>query len=131
MIAFIKSLWRDRRGNVLVIVAAAMPLVIGGAGLATDTIQWTLWKRQLQRAADSAAVAGVYDREATSGSTSTASAAVTRDLSLNLHTYYGLKTGYPVTTFPANSGVKTNQVAVTVAIQRRLSFSSFFMSKWI
>ena len=128
MIAFIKRLWGDRRGNVLAIVAAAMPLIIGGAGLATDTIQWTLWKRQLQRAADSAAVAGVYDREATSGSTSTASAAVDRDLTLNLHTYYGLKTGYPVTTFPANSGVLNNQVSVTLAIQRRLSFSSFFMS---
>lgn len=128
MIAFMKSLWRDKRGNVLAIVAASMPLIIGGAGLATDTIQWTLWKRQLQRAADSAAVAGVYDREAASGATTTTSAAVTRDLSLNLHSYYGLKTGYPQTTFPANSGVKNNQVSVTVAIQRKLSFSSFFMS---
>ena len=128
MIAFMKSLWRDRRGNVLAIVAAAMPLIIGGAGLATDTIQWTLWKRQLQRAADSAAIAGVYDRTATAGSTSTAAATVSHDLGLNLHSYYGLKTGYPLVTFPANSGVKTNQVAVTVAIQRRLSFSSFFMS---
>ena len=128
MIAFMKSLWRCKRGNVLAIVAASMPLIIGGAGLATDTIQWTLWKRQLQRAADSAAVAGVYDREAASGATTTTAAAVTRDLSLNLHSYYGLKTGFPVTTFPANSGLKNNQVAVTVAIQRKLSFSSFFMS---
>ena len=41
MIAFIKKLWRDKRGNALVIVAAAMPLVLGSAGLASDTIQWT------------------------------------------------------------------------------------------
>ena len=60
MIAFMKSLWRDRRGNALVIAAAALPLVLGSAGLASDTIQWALWKRQLQRAADSAALAGVY-----------------------------------------------------------------------
>ena len=62
MIDFVKKLCRDRRGNVLAIAAAAMPLVMGSAGLATDTIQWVLWKRQLQRAADSAAIAGVYER---------------------------------------------------------------------
>ena len=40
--------------------AAAMPLFIAAAGLATDTVQWTLWKRQIQRQADSAALAGAY-----------------------------------------------------------------------
>ena len=47
MIAFMKKLWRDRRGNALMIAGAALPLLVGSAGLATDTIQWTLWKRQL------------------------------------------------------------------------------------
>ena len=60
MISSLKRLWRDRRGNTLAIAGAALPLVLGSAGLASDTIQWTLWKRQLQRAADSAAMAGVY-----------------------------------------------------------------------
>ncbi|MEO6255853.1 MAG: pilus assembly protein TadG-related protein [Sphingomicrobium sp.] len=128
MFAFLKRLRDDRRGNVLAIIAASMPLIIGGAGLATDTIQWTLWKRQLQRAADSAAIAGVYDREAAGGSTSTASAAVTHDLVLNLHTSNAMKTGFPTVSFPANSGSATNQVKVTVAIQKPLSFSSFFMA---
>ncbi|QNP42759.1 Tad domain-containing protein [Sphingomonas daechungensis] len=58
MISSIKRLWRDRRGNTLAIAGAALPLVLGSAGLASDTIQWTLWKRQIQRAADSAAYAG-------------------------------------------------------------------------
>ena len=57
-----RKIWNDDTGNVLVVMAATMPLFIGAAGLATDTIQWTLWKRQLQRAADSAAIAGVYER---------------------------------------------------------------------
>ena len=43
MIAFMKSLWRDRRGNAILVAAAAMPMVIGAAGLTTDTIQWTLY----------------------------------------------------------------------------------------
>ena len=42
MIKFFRKLWRDRRGNALVIAAAALPLVIGSAGLASDTIQWVL-----------------------------------------------------------------------------------------
>jgi Flp pilus assembly protein TadG len=60
MFKFLKKLLRDRRGNALIIAGAALPLIIGAAGLATDTVQWALWKRQLQRAADSAALAGVY-----------------------------------------------------------------------
>lgn len=128
MISFLKKVLGDKRGNTLAIAAAAFPLVIGAAGLATDTIQWTLWKRQLQRAADSAAIAGVYDRESANGSTANTTAAVSHDLTLNLHTFYSLKSGYPTVSFPANSGVLTNQVSVTVAIQQPLAFSSFFMS---
>ena len=60
MIRFFRKLWQDRRGNALVIAGAALPIVVGVAGLATDTIQWALWTRELQRAADSAAFAGVY-----------------------------------------------------------------------
>jgi Flp pilus assembly protein TadG len=135
MIKFIRKILKDRRGNALVIAGASLPMIVGAAGLATDTIQWTLWKRQLQRAADSAAIAGVYDRSgSSSGSTSTVDAAVTHDLSLNLHTFYGLKGGNPncggncTISFPADSGVVTSQVKVTIALQRRLPFSSMFMS---
>jgi Flp pilus assembly protein TadG len=128
MIRFFRRLMKDRRGNALVIGAACLPLIVGAAGLASDTIQWTLWKRQLQRAADSAAIAGVYDRANASGATSTVSATVTHDLSLNLHTYYGLKTGYPAVSYPADSGVEVDQVKVTLAIQRSLPFSSMFLS---
>ena len=134
MFAFLKKLWRDRRGNALVIAGAALPMLVGAAGLATDTIQWTLWKRQLQRAADSAAIAGVYERESTSGGTSTVDGTVTHDLSLNLHTFYSLKTGNPncsgkcTISFPADSGVETDQVQVTIALQQKLAFSSLFLS---
>src|SRR3954453_24006559 len=76
MIKFFRKLWRDRRGNALVIAGAALPLIIGSAGLASDTIQWVLWKRQLQRTADSAAIAGVY----ATMQTQTVSAAVNTDV---------------------------------------------------
>lgn len=128
MIEFIRKLLKDRKGNTLAIAAAFLPVVVGAAGLATDTIQWTLWKRQLQRAADSAAIAGVYDRSSSNGSTSTVPATVAHDTTLNLHTWMGLKSGYPAINYPADFGVMTYQVQVTLAVQQRLPFSSLFMS---
>src|SRR3954454_20814260 len=134
MISFFGKLMRSRRGNVLAIAAATMPLFIAAAGLATDTIQWTLWKRQLQRAADSAAISGVYNRESNDGRTTGAingtatDTAVAHDLTVNLHTFYSLKTGFPTISYPADSGVMTDQVTATVAIQQPLSFSSLFLT---
>ena len=56
----LRSLLRSDRGNVLLIGAAAMPLLMGSAGFAIDTIQLGFWKRQMQRAADSASLAGAH-----------------------------------------------------------------------
>ncbi|QIK79426.1 hypothetical protein G7077_11445 [Sphingomonas piscis] len=128
MISLLKKLWNDRSGNALVVVCATMPLVVAAAGLASDTIQWTLWKRQLQRAADSAAIAGVYDRSQNTGATTYTNAAVTRDLALNDHTWMALKTGYPQVSFPADSGVAKYQVEVSLAVQQPLPFSAFFLT---
>ncbi|MEN3971630.1 pilus assembly protein TadG-related protein [Sphingomicrobium sp. XHP0235] len=121
------KVWNDDRGNVLVIMAATMPLLIGTAGLATDTVQWTLWKRQLQRAADSAAIAGVYERVQVGANQTKVEAAVTEDLSLNNNTGIALSTGYPKVTMPAATGDQSIPVRVELAIERRLSFSGMFM----
>ncbi len=128
MFNFLRKLFKDKRGNALIIAAAAMPLMIGSAGLATDTIQWAMWKRQLQRAADSAAIAGVYDRANNSGLTSTTSTAVSHDLSLNQHTGLSLQAGYPQISYPTDTTTKVDQVTVTLAVQRKLSFSGMFMT---
>jgi hypothetical protein len=42
MISWFRKLWQDKRGNAIMIAGAMLPLVVGAAGLATDTIQWTL-----------------------------------------------------------------------------------------
>jgi hypothetical protein len=57
---WLKRLRKDERGNALIIGAAALPLLLGSAAFAVDTIQITLMKRQLQRGADSAALAGAF-----------------------------------------------------------------------
>jgi hypothetical protein len=99
---------------------------VGAAGLASDTIQWTLWKRQLQRAADSGAIAGVYTRIKTN-TLAAVTAAVNQDESLNLHTWMGLKAA-PTVTLLADSGNMSNQVRVQYQVQQSLPFSSLFMN---
>jgi hypothetical protein len=59
-LSWLKDLYSSERGNVLVVGAAVMPLLLGSAAVAVDTIQLSVWKRQLQRAADSGAIAGAY-----------------------------------------------------------------------
>jgi hypothetical protein len=133
MSKLLRKMWNDERGNALIIAGAALPLLVGSAGLATDTIHWTLWKRELQRAADSAAIAGVYTRISTN-STDTVAAAVNHDLTLNQHTgaiddvAISLLATYPKVTFPANNGDLQKQVHVELAVQKSLPFSSMFMS---
>ena len=130
MIEAFKRLWNNERGNALILAGAALPLLIGSAGLATDTIEWALWKRQLQRAADSAAIAGVYANIATQD----VSVAVNSDVDkgsnfarsgTNPNKYLLLNA--PVITQPAVAQ-GTNAVAVTLQMQQKLSFSSLFMS---
>jgi hypothetical protein len=58
--SWFRRLLKSERGNVLAIGAAIMPVVIGSAAVGLDTIQMALWKRQLQRSADSAALAGAF-----------------------------------------------------------------------
>lgn len=126
MIAFFRRLWKNKRGNAIVIAGAALPMIVGCAGLASDTIQWTLWKRELQRAADSAAMSGVYTRIATDTQDAVASS-VTHDLTLNLHTWMTLS-ATPTVERLADSGQMRSPVKVTLQIQQSLPFSSMFMS---
>lgn len=128
MIKWLKRLVGDRRGNVLAIAGAALPLLVGAAGLATDTINWTLWKRELQRAADSAAIAGVYELSA--GATQDAAeTAVSHDLTINQHTGMELVGGYPQVEFLGDSGQMRDRVQVVLAVKKRLPFSSLFLSE--
>lgn len=116
---WIGALRRDERGNALLIGAAVMPLLLGAAGLAIDTIQFSVWKRELQRAADSGAVAGVYaltQEEAPSE-------AVHTDLDQN--TFPVLTQTEQVQVGPRAGFQQT--VWVRLEAQRRLPFMSIFV----
>ena len=135
MISSFKRLWRDRRGNALAIAGAALPLVLGSAGLASDTIQWTLWKRQLQRAADSAAMAGVYaiasDR-AVGDCSDIAGSTYVKPVAYDLKKNYkvvGITPTCAVTNPPSVGGFTADPraVRVSLSIQKRLAFSGLFL----
>jgi Flp pilus assembly protein TadG len=125
MIRFLRELWNDRRGNALIIIGASLPLLVGAAGLGTDSIQWVLWKRELQRAADTAALAGAY---AEIEGSETVSTAVSAHMTDNNHTGITLMSGYPQISYPADTGAYTKAVQVNLAIQKSLGFSSLFLS---
>ncbi len=103
--------------------ALSMPLLLGSVGLATDTIQWALWKRQLQRAADSAAFAGAYARFQEKSSTD----AATHDLGTNNHLWVPLMGGFPQISEPADTSTFVRAVEVRLQVQQALTFSSIFM----
>lgn len=120
-----KKLWNDKRGNALIIAGASLPLIMGAAGLASDTIQWALWKRELQRAADSAAIAGVYAKV----QSASYSDAVTTDLARN-NDINGITIATNATSSPSTGAYTSDSNAVRVILQaqQRLSFSSLFMT---
>ena len=123
MLKFMRSLWNNKRGNALLIGAAALPMLVGSAGLASDSVQWVLWKRQLQRAADSAALAGVYAKFASQDVTTQVNADITK----NNQTKYPLL-GAAVIGYPANGANWNNSVSVQLQMQKTLSFTSMFMA---
>jgi hypothetical protein len=133
MTGFMKRLWRDKRGNALMIAGACLPMVVGAAGLASDTIQWALWKRQLQKAADSAAIAAVY----ASVQSQDVPVAINYDIdggnnfvrvgnSVTGKKYALLNA--PVIGYPANGADYTNAVSVQLQLQKTLGFTSLFLS---
>jgi Flp pilus assembly protein TadG len=135
MFNLLKKLWRDRRGNALIIAGASLPLIIGSAGLASDTVQWALWKRQLQRAADSAALAGVYAEaqgKAVSNCDNYTSATYVKPVGWDVKTN---NKAWPTTTCtvqnPPTSGSYTADnyaVKVNLSVQQTLPFSGMFVS---
>ncbi len=121
-----RKLLRSERGNVLAIGAATMPLMIGAAAVGLDTIQMSLWKRQLQRMADSSALAGAHAL-VQSGS---APLAVTRDLELN--NQLAQLAGYPlIENAPQAGPYAANEKAVRVVLsaKRDLPFWRFFQGE--
>lgn len=116
-----RALLKDKSANTVVVSAFSILSLIGGAGLATDTIQWTLWKRQLQRMSDSAALAGAFTKARGGNANSAASTELNRYNLITLN-------GTPSIVEPTTGTYANKSVQVTLNAQRALPFSGLFTS---
>jgi len=119
---FAGLLARCRAGNAALLLALGMPMVIGGAGLGIDTAQWYLWKRELQFAADQAAIAGAWAEAADSSSDLYKVRALQE-----YHANAGLVADFdaePSVSLVGYAGGTANSVLVTASATRALPFSS-------
>lgn len=119
------DLLASQAGNALIITGLTMPILIGAAGLATDTVQWSLWKRELQRQADSAALAGAY---AKAQGASAGSAALT---DINRHKFVTLYGTPLIENAPTVGPYAGNNAAVRVKLstRQRLPFSAILTGR--
>jgi len=120
----LRRLWRENKGNVLAIAAASLPLLVGAAGLAVDTTQWTYWRRQLQREADSAALAGAFARAQNASGVTAASNDLARTNRLTLSGLADIQSAPTTGAYAGNA----QAVRVSIATAQRLPFSGFFLS---
>lgn len=109
-------------GNVAIIFAFTLPVVVGGAGLGVETSYWYYSSLRLQSAADAAAYAGAIEKIAGSDNptiTSTATQSATSN---------GLGNGTIVVNTPPASGPNTGKKAVEVILTQNLDriFTSIF-----
>lgn len=67
----------DRRANTALLFSLSLPVIVGAAGLGVETGYWYFKQRELQTAADVAAVAGAVEKRGGAESGAIASAALT------------------------------------------------------
>ncbi len=118
------NFFANESGNALIVTGLTLPILLGVAGLATDTVQWSLWKRQLQRQADSGALAGAYARAQGGSAVSAASVDINRHVFVTL---YGTPVIENAPTTGAYAG-NNQAVRVKLSARQRLPFSAIFMS---
>ncbi|RVQ69083.1 hypothetical protein EKN06_02415 [Croceicoccus ponticola] len=121
---FFRSFRKDTSANALILAAFGAPMIVGGGGFAVDFAQFYLWKRELQFAADQAAIAAAWELANEPLSTTfvargltefAANEAVTKDINT---TPSIVRSNY--------AGEIGNAVSVRVDATRMLPFTSYF-----
>jgi len=133
--ALLKSLWHDQRGAVAIMFVLILPILLGAIGMGVEVGYWFSKHRELQTAADAAAIAGGYevnenrasqtktiaDREA--GNNGWSSAVGTS--AVNNSQYNGT---YPTGSYSTSYAADNNAVEVALSLNVDRLFSSWFLS---
>ena len=123
---------RDQRGIIVVMFALMLPIIIGFIGLGVEVSYWFSSKRDLQAAADAAAIASAYElaedrssymgtvasREAGSNGWESASGTIT------------IRNFYYNATYPASGSYTADKAAVEIELtqEESLMFAGYFLS---
>lgn len=118
-----RGLIGDRAGNLAVMTALLMPVLIGATGLASDSVQWTLTRRALQRQADSAALAGAYALSQGSSVTNTVTADLAKNNNFTLSADPIIENAPTMGPYAGDAKV----VRVRLTSISKLPFTAFFM----
>lgn len=116
-------LCRNISGNAVMLMAIALPALIGGAGLAVDTAQWYLWKRELQHSVDQAAIGGAWALS-NSDASSTYQTRAQQEFTANQNVTKDFATT-PTVNLADYAGGSDNSVIVTATASKLLPFSGF------
>ena len=116
------DLRRNKSGNAMLLVALGTPVLIGTSGLAVDSAQYYMWKRDLQFAVDQAALAGAWART-TTATQSTYTARALQEYNANVQNSADFDTG-PTTTLVNYNGGTQNAVKVVASATKTLPFTN-------
>jgi hypothetical protein len=117
----------DTAGNTAMLFSLMLPAVVGVSGLGVETGLWYFQQRQLQAAADVAAIAGAVEKRSGNEEEEITDAALKE---AQLHGFFG--NAYEVNT-PPQSGAHTDGLAVEVelTIPADRFFSKFFSDEQV
>lgn len=125
----LQSMFRCLSGNAAMLVALGMPVLIGGTGLAVDTAQWFMWKRELQHAVDQAAIGGAWaltkkDKDHNVGEVRFYKYRATQEYNAN-RSLTRTFASTPTINLADYAGGSNNSVIVSASATKRLPFSGF------
>lgn len=115
---------KSENGAVLPIAAFAFPLIFGMAGLGVDASSWMMQKRNLQTAADAAAIAGGWELS-NGGSPEDVEYAALKEAEMNGYNPENEGAQLHITISESDNGNPTVQVDIEQAVD--VWFSSMFM----
>jgi len=114
--------WKNRKGNIAVMTALLMPMIVGGAGLGVETGYWYYQQLHLQQAADAAVYAAALELH--EGNTSQMLSSATAAATLNGYTSSTdtISEVTPSATYPSDA--RSVDVSMTRSVTR--GFSAVF-----
>lgn len=127
-LAIVRAFTRSTSGNVAIIFALCLPVLVGAAGLGVETSYWYYRSLQLQSAADAAAYSGELENLAGS------SAVLVRDAAANVASLngYEVAAGSSIIVYsPPKTGPNVKAKAVEVILEQSLPryFTAIFSNE--